>query len=147
MQVKDIMTKEPQCCTSDKNLVQAAKMIKDCDCGAIPVVNDEQDRKPIGIITDRDITIRAVAEGRIPSQTKVKECMSVQVVSISPEASLEQCAEIMEERQVRRLVVVNRDGKCLGIIVQAQVARAAPKEIAGELLKEISQSVPELART
>lgn len=147
MQVKDIMTKSPQCGTPEMNLVQIANMMKDCDCGAIPVVNDQKDRKPLGIITDRDIAIRAVAEGRNPSQTKVKECMSSQIVTISPDASLEQCAKLMEEKQVRRLIVAADDGKCSGIIVQAQLARTAPKEVAGEMLREISQTTPELTQT
>lgn len=145
MQVKEIMTENPQCCTPDMNLVQVAKMMKECDCGAIPVVNDQKEKKPVGIITDRDITIRAVATEKIPAQTMVKECMSAETVVITPEASLEQCAKLMEEKQVRRLVVVNGKGSCLGIVVQAQIARKAPKEITAEVLHEISQPTPELA--
>lgn len=146
MQVKEIMTENPQCCTPDMNLAQIAQLMKTCDCGAIPVVADQKDKKPIGIITDRDITIRAVAEGRNPSQTRVEECMSTEVVEVSPESTLEECAKLMEEKQVRRLVVVNGNGRCCGIVVQAQLARNASKEVAAELLREISQPTQEMAQ-
>lgn len=145
MQVKDIMTENPQCISPEMNLVQVAKLMKECDCGAIPVINDQKNGKPIGIITDRDIVIRAIAEEKDPSQIKVKECMSKEAVTISPEATLEECAKLMEEKQVRRLIVVNGNGKCSGIVVQAQLARNAPKEIAAELLREISQPSTEMA--
>lgn len=144
MQVKEIMRKDPQCCTPETTLVEVAKMMKECDCGAIPVVKDSRTKKPVGIITDRDIAIRAVAENKIPSKTMVGDCMTGPTVTISPDASLEECARVMEENQLRRLLVVDGSGQCRGIVVQAQIAKSAPKEIAGELLKEISEPSSEL---
>lgn len=146
MQIKEIMTKDPQCCTPEQNLVDVARMMRDCDCGAIPVVQEMRDKKPVGIITDRDITIRAVSEGKIPSQTRVRECMSPRVATVNPEASVEECARLMEEKQVRRLVAVNGAGKVVGMVVQAQIARNAPAETAGDMIKEISQPTPEMSR-
>jgi CBS domain-containing protein len=145
MQVKEIMRKDPQCCTPETTLAEVAKMMKECDCGAIPVVSDSRTKKPVGIITDRDITIRAVTENRKPAQTKVGDCMTGSIITISPEASLKECARIMEKNQLRRLVVVDRSGQCRGIVVQAQLVKNAPKEMAGELLKEISEPTSELA--
>lgn len=147
MQVKEIMSENPRCVGPEMDLVQVAKLMKECDCGVIPVVNNPKDAKPIGMITDRDIIIRMVAEGKSPSQIKVKECMSPKTVTISPDAGLEQAAKLMEENQIRSLIVVNGNGRCSGIIVQAQLARNAPKEVAAELLREISQPSPELTQS
>lgn len=145
MQVKEIMTENPRLATPEMDLLQAARLMKLCDCGAIPVVNDETESKPVGLITDRDIVIRSIAEEICPLQLKVKDCMSILPITISPEATLEECARRMEKHRVRRLIVVDADGRCCGIVVQAQLARNTTQEIAAELLREISQSAPFLA--
>jgi CBS domain-containing protein len=144
MLVEEIMTENPQCCTPEMNVVQAAGMMKERDCGAIPVVDNLKDKTPLGIITDRDIAIRCVAAGKDPSATKVGECMSRDALTIAPEATLEEGAKTMEENQVRRLIVA-KNGTCLGIVVQAQIARFAPKEVAADMLREISQPAPQFA--
>jgi CBS domain-containing protein len=146
MLVKDIMTENPKCATPDMNLVSVAKIMKDCDCGAVPVTRSESDRQPIGIITDRDIAIRAVAEDMSPSKTKVRECMSESTITIAPNASVEECASLMKEKQVRRLVVVE-GGRIRGIVVQAQIARKASKDVAAETIRKISEPAPDFAHT
>jgi CBS domain-containing protein len=144
MQVKDIMTENPQSTTPEMNLVHVAKLMQECDCGAIPVVQDDKARKPVGVITDRDIVVRAVAEGKNPSQTKVKESMTKEAVTIYPDETLERCAALMKEKKVRRLIVVDGSGKLIGMVVQAQLATHAPKEVTGQMVQEISQPAPEL---
>ncbi len=145
MLVNEIMTKDPATCNPDMNLVEVAKMMVDCDCGAVPVV-DKQSGKPLGIITDRDITCRAVAKGLNPSEVSASECMTNSVYSISPDDDIEKAAEVMEKHRIRRLLVVEEDGMCCGILVQAQLVKALPKEKAGEFLQEISEKTMESHR-
>lgn len=139
MKVQDIMTHDPACCTPDTTLVEVAKMMKECDCGAIPVIEDQASRKPAGIITDRDIAIRAVAEGKDPSRTRAEECMSKSLVTVSPEDDLDECIRLMEKNKVRRILVVDSQGSVVGITVQAQIARSTDKSRSGEVLQDISQ--------
>src|SRR5437870_2982786 len=123
MKVKDIMTSGPACCTPDTNLQSVAKMMLDRNCGEIPVVNNETDLKPVGVITDRDIVCRIVAQGKNPSKVTVKECMSQPCVSVSPETMIEDCCKILEEHQIRRIPVVDERGCCCGIVSQADIAK------------------------
>jgi len=139
MQVKDIMTVDPECSTPEETLAQAAKRMKDCDCGAIPVVENQAARKPVGIITDRDIVIRAVAEDKNPAKTKVSECMTKSLITVSPEDDVQEVLRRMEQRQVRRILVVDSQGSVAGIVVQAQIARKVDKSKSGEVLQDISQ--------
>jgi CBS domain-containing protein len=139
MKVQDIMTHDPVCCTPDNTLVEVAKMMKDCDCGAIPVVQDQASRKPAGIITDRDIAIRAVAAGKDPSRTLAEECMSKSLVTVSPEEDLDECIRLMEKNKIRRVLAVDSQGSVTGIIVQAQIARSTDKSRTGEVVQDISR--------
>ncbi|HLA75412.1 MAG TPA: CBS domain-containing protein [Gammaproteobacteria bacterium] len=137
--VQDVMTKDPACCTPSDSLQQVARMMLDYDCGAIPVVETASTMRPIGIITDRDIACRSVALGKNPLQMTAADCMTPHCATVSPEDSIEECEDIMRENQVRRVVVVDNDGKCCGIVVQAHIARyASEMELAG-VLRDISQ--------
>src|SRR5438105_2563014 len=120
MQVREIMTGNPACCSPDSNLQEVARMMLENDCGEIPVVHGN-DKRPIGVITDRDITCRAVAQGKNPLQMKARDCMSTPALTVTPEMSLEECCRIMEEKQIRRMPVVDEHGCCCGIVAQADI--------------------------
>jgi len=139
MRVKDIMTITPACCSADTSLQQVARMMIEHDCGAIPIVEGRDRAKPIGIITDRDITCRAVAMGKNPLELTAKDCMSSPVCTIEPEADLNECCDILEENQVRRVLVIDHDGSCCGIVSQADLARHAPSGKTAEVVREVSQ--------
>jgi len=138
MQVKEIMTASPACCTPDTSLADVAKMMVEHDCGEIPVIHGS-DQRPIGVITDRDITCRAVAQGKDPQQMKARDCMSSPVLTVTPDMSLEECCRIMEEKQLRRVPVVDQRGSCCGIVAQADIALKATDGQAAEVIKDISR--------
>src|SRR5689334_4887730 len=107
MQVKDVMSKGLAFCTKDTSLTDVARMMVDNDCGAIPVVESNQSRKPVGMITDRDIVCRTLADGKDPFEMAAGDCMTAEVFTVSPDANLEECAQVMKGHQVRRVLVVD----------------------------------------
>lgn len=140
MEVRKIMTKNPACCTPDSTLQEVAHMMEMYDCGCIPVVEDHRNNKPVGTITDRDIAIRTVAADRNPTEMKASDIMTTDVATITPEASIEECRNVMEDKQIRRILVVDKNGKCIGIVAQADVVQgdASPHQTA-EFIREISE--------
>ena len=137
MTVAEIMTKDPACCSPDTSLQEVAKMMVDNDCGCIPIVEGGE---PIGTITDRDIAVRTVAEGKNPLDLTAADAMTPNVVSVKSDCSLEECCKVMEDHQIRRVLVVDDSGACCGIIAQADVAAsAAPRDVA-EVVQEVSKS-------
>jgi len=134
--IRDVMTSNPCSIDADKSVAYAAKMMKDEDVGLAPIVEDD---KLIGLLTDRDIAIRVVAEGRNPDQVTVREVASKQVVTIDPQQDLDEALRIMAKHQVRRLAVVEEDGKLVGVVAQADVAREGDDARTGELVEEISK--------
>jgi len=139
MNAKSLMTKSPACCTPDMTLTEVASLMLDHDCGALPVVADMTSLTPVGIITDRDIAMRCVARRLDANNTTAREVMSVPVLTVFETASLESCCTEMEANQVRRIVVVDQEGRCCGMIAQADVARAVSTKQAGEVIKKISE--------
>jgi CBS domain-containing protein len=139
MRVREFMTSDPVCCTPQTSLTEVARLMVDHDCGDIPVVDSADSRKPIGIITDRDITCRTVAAGRSPLELRAEDCMSAPVVSVTPEMALEACCHTMEQHQIRRVPVVDESGACCGIVSQADVARVGGRKLAGEVVQEVSR--------
>jgi CBS domain-containing protein len=134
--IKDVMTSDPRTIEADKSVAYAAKMMRDEDVGLAPVVEGD---KLIGMLTDRDIAIRVVAEGKNPEQVTVREVASQQVVTIDPQQDLDEALRIMAKHQVRRLPVVEEDGRLVGVVAQADVARKGDDSQTGELVQEISQ--------
>ena len=137
MQVSQVMTRNPACCEPSTSLSEVARLMADHDCGCIPVCDDSN--HPIGVITDRDICIEAVARGKNPSQLKASNIMHSPVFWVNADADLQECCKLMEEKRIRRVVVEDRDGSCCGIIAQADIARTAPWEEIGEVVECISQ--------
>lgn len=139
MQAKDIMTRDPACCTPDTNLQEVAQLMVEHDCGEIPVVKNKNDAKPMGVVTDRDIVCRTVAEGKNALDMTAAECMSTPCVTVTEEASVDDCCRIMEENQIRRVPVVDRAGSCCGIVAQADVARHTERGQTGHVVGKVSQ--------
>ena len=140
MNVREVMTADPACCTAETPLTEVAKMMVECDCGAIPVVDNQNNKKPVGMITDRDITIRTVAEGRNPLDLTASDAMTKNVMTVTPETSIEECCNLMEEQQIRRVVVVDQAGACCGMIAQADIAMNADSGKTAEVVQEVSKT-------
>jgi CBS domain-containing protein len=134
---RDVMTPDPACCSPQTTLDRVAKMMIQNDCGEIPVidVNDQ----PIGVVTDRDIVCRVVADGKNPIAHTAESCMSQPVVTVKADDPLDQVVATMEKHQIRRVPVVDERGCCAGIISQADVAWEEPLPDVGELVREVSR--------
>ncbi len=137
MKVKEIMTRTPATCTEDSSLQDVARTMVGRDCGAVPVVGTSG-KNLVGMITDRDMVVRAVAEGKNPLTLKVRECMTTPAITIREDASLDDCTDLMENKKVRRMAVVDASGALVGIVAQADVARHASRSEAGELVRDVS---------
>jgi len=143
MQVREIMTQNPACCTPDSTLQEVAQMMKENDCGCIPVVNSRLGMKPVGTITDRDITIRTVAANHNPIDMKASDIMTTDIATVNPQMSVEECFDVMEDREIRRVIVVDEQGKCCGIVAQADVVQSNANPIrTNKVIREISESAP-----
>jgi CBS domain-containing protein len=138
MKLKDIMTSKPECIRPDTTLQEAARKMRDLDVGPLPVCGD--DDRLAGMITDRDITVRAVAEGKDPTTTRVREVMTQEIIYGFEDQDVEEAARIMKERQVRRLVVLNRDKRLVGIVSLGDLAtETGDREKSGEVLQDVSE--------
>jgi CBS domain-containing protein len=134
--IRDLMTENPCAVDAEKSVAYAAKMMRDEDVGLAPIV---EGNKLIGTLTDRDVAIRVVAEGKDPEQTTVREVASTNVVTIDPQQDLDEALRLMAKHQVRRLPVVEEDGRLVGVVAQADVAREGDTAKTGEVVQEISQ--------
>jgi len=138
MQLKDIMTPNPECIRPDAMLQEAARRMRDLDVGPLPVCGDEG--RLVGMITDRDITVRAVAEGKDPKTTPVREAMTEDVVFGYEDQDVADAARVMEQQQIRRLVVLSRDKRLVGIVSLGDLAtETGDRATAGEVLQEVSE--------
>ena len=147
MQVKELMTTDPQCCTADTSLPEVARMMIANDCGEIPVIDNNSSRVPIGVVTDRDIVCRTVANGLNPVELTVADCMSKPCLTVTPDMSLEECCRIMEQRQIRRVPVVDARGSCCGIVSLADIALQTKKNVVAEVIKEVSAPIAAASAT
>jgi CBS domain-containing protein len=134
--IRDVMTNDPRTIDADKPVVHAARMMRDEDVGLAPIVEGQ---KLIGTLTDRDIAIRVVAEGKDPQTTIVREVATSQFVTIDPDEDLDEALRLMAKNQVRRLPVLDQDGRLAGIVAQADIARHASDEQTGEVVEQISK--------
>jgi CBS domain-containing protein len=134
--IRDVMTREVESARPEMTLQDAARLMRDKNVGSLPVA---EGRKVTGMITDRDITVRGIAEGKDPAFTKVIDVMSRDVVTVKEDARLEEAEGLMHDRQLRRLPVVNAEGELTGFLALAKVARAESPERAGKVIKGVSQ--------
>ena len=133
--IKEVMTRDVRACEPNATVANAAKVMAQEDVGPVPIV---EDGRLVGIVTDRDIVVRVVAEGRDPNATTVKEIASTDLVTVSPGDDLDEALKLLAERQVRRLPVVEGD-RLVGIVAQADVARLGKDKQTGEVVEEISR--------
>lgn len=138
MKVKDVMSPNPTCCTPDASLRDVARAMVDQDCGEIPVVDGNETMRPVGVITDRDITCRAVAKGADTLQMRAGDCMTSPCITVTAEVGFDECCQVMESKQIRRVVVVDESGRLCGIVAQADVARHGSKRDTGRVVQEVS---------
>jgi CBS domain-containing protein len=139
MQVSEAMSRDVKLARPDQSIMEAAKLMAECDCGSVPV--QENDRL-VGMITDRDIVVRAIAQGKDGS-TMVKDVMSEQIKYCFEEDNLEDVAQNMGDLQIRRLPVVNKDKRLVGIISLGDIANVQETETVGEALCSISEPASE----
>lgn len=141
MQIREIMTRDPECCTPDDTLQRAARLMADCDCGCIPVVEGADRKQVVGVITDRDIAVRGVAKGKTPD-SKVNDVMSPSPTCCKADDDVEVVEQIMVEKQVRRVPVVDGEGRVVGIVAQADLAldnRIVSDREVGRIVEKISE--------
>ena len=134
--IRDLMTKNPSTIEPDRTVADAAKLMRDEDAGIIPIVDGQ---KLVGTTTDRDIAIRIVAEGKDPQSTKVSDVMTSRLVTVDPDQDLDEALRLMAKHQVRRLPVVEEDGKLVGIVAQADIAKHVSAVQTGDVVEKISK--------
>ena len=138
---KEVMTKNPVCGLPSDMVSKVAQLMKSEDIGPVPIIENEQTRKLVGIVTDRDLALKILAEGRDPKSTKTEEVMTRTVVSCRAEDDLQMALDAMSEHQLRRIPVVDTNNAIVGIIAQADVAtRVDQPEQTAAVVKDISQS-------
>jgi CBS domain-containing protein len=143
MRAADIMTENPEVVTPDATLADAARKMRDLDVGIIPVVESEGNRRLRGVITDRDITIRAVAEGRDATSTRVSDVMTSGVETCNKNDSVQDVLQLMEREQVRRVPITDREGRLVGIIAQADVATDLDSELGSRRVADTLERISE----
>jgi CBS domain-containing protein len=135
--VQDVMTSNPTSIDAGSSVVEAARIMKQEDVGIVPIV---EGGRLVGTVTDRDIAVRVVAEGKDPQSVSVRELASTDLVTVDPQQDLDEALRLMASHQVRRLPVVEEDGRLVGIVAQADVAREADDKKTGDLVENISQA-------
>lgn len=137
--VQDVMTKEPVCCSPNDTVQQAARLMKQQDVGSLPVC--AQDRKLVGIITDRDIAVSVVADGRDATTIRVEQCMTKSdLATCRPQDDLSKVLELMKRQQVRRIPVVDDQGRVIGIVAQADIVLEAERP------SQVQETVAEISK-
>lgn len=134
--VRKVMTPEPTTVESSAPVVAAARVMRDEDVGPVPVC---EGGRLVGVVTDRDIVIRVVAEGKDPQATTVSDIASTELVTVDPQQTLDEALRLMAQHQVRRLPVVEEDGTLVGIVAQADVALQGDDAETGQIVEQISR--------
>jgi CBS domain-containing protein len=134
--IQEIMTANPSTIESNQSVVEAARVMKQEDAGVVPVT---ENGRLTGMVTDRDIAIRVVAEAKDPASTKVGEIASTDLVTVDPQQDLDEALRLMAQHKVRRLAVVEEDGRLVGVLAQADVAREGDDTQTGQVVQEISE--------
>jgi len=137
--ISSVMTPDPAVCTPDTPIREVAQMMSRNDCGEIPVVESDRNAMPVGVVTDRDIAVRIVAEGRDLGSARASDAMTSPVTTVREDTSINDACAVMEREQIRRVVVVDRSGKVSGIVAQADIARSGRDEETAELVREVSE--------
>jgi CBS domain-containing protein len=139
MRIEDVMTKQPICCKPTDTVQSVAAMMRHGDVGAIPVVSDLVAKRLEGIITDRDVCVSAIAEGKDPRTTTIAGHYTKDVITCSPDDTLAVCEQKMKEHRIRRIPVIDKNNSCIGMIVLADIVRVDKPEAVQALIAEISK--------
>ncbi len=139
MKVRDVMTEKPAFATPDTDLQKVARQMVDHNVGLIPIIDNKDTMKVVGVVSDRDITVRCVAEGQNPLEMKARDVMSKPVVVVAEEDDLQSAVRLMEKYQVRRIPVVDEQDRVCGIVAQADIALKASEETTASVVQEISE--------
>lgn len=121
MKIRDVMTTSPKYCLPSDSASKAARTMRDMDTGIVPIVENEQDRKLIGVVTDRDLCLAVIAEARDPQTVQVGDCMTSALVCCTPDDDVQKAIDFMRENQVRRIPIVDRHGTLQGIVSMADI--------------------------
>ena len=143
MKVREIMTPDPVCCTPEDSAQKVAKILCEQNIGSVPVVLDQQSRKLLGMITDRDLCCHIVAAGLDPKATKIEKFITLNPVTCRDGENAEHCERLMQQNQVRRIPIVDAEDRCIGILAQADVALREKPEKVSQTVAEISKPVPQ----
>ncbi|MBI5445022.1 MAG: CBS domain-containing protein [Deltaproteobacteria bacterium] len=144
MDVRDVMSPNPTCCKPDTSVPEVAELMEQHDCGAIPVIDELG--VPKGIITDRDLAMRVIAKGKPAGELKARDVMTPVTVTLKPHEPASEASKLMAKHRIRRLLVVDQGGKCVGMVSLADLSRACPAEEMGRLVKKISEPIEEPAK-
>lgn len=137
---REVMTPDPACCEPGDSIARVASIMKREDVGSVPVVDSHEDRKLVGIVTDRDLVINVLAEGANAERATVRDAMTSNPSSCRDDEDVQHAVERMSDRQVRRIPIVDGNGRLLGIIAQADVATRINRDrTTGELVEAISE--------
>jgi CBS domain-containing protein len=134
--IREVMTSNPSTVEPDTTVVEAARIMKQEDAGVVPVT---ENGRLTGMVTDRDIAIRVVAEGKDPGSTTVREVASTDLVTVDPQQDLDEALRLMAQHKVRRLPVIEEDGRLVGVLAQADIAREGDDTQTGQVVQEISE--------
>ena len=144
MRIQEFMTTDPRWCLVTDSASKAARIMKDINAGIVPVVENAESRRLVGVVTDRDLCLEMIAESRDPSTVPVKDCMTSILVCCIPEDDVEKANALMQDNQVRRIPVVDQQGILLGIVAMADLVHRAhvpPLEVY-ETIKKVSEPSP-----
>ncbi len=145
MKCSEVMTKDPVFCLPVDNVLKASQLLKTHGIGSVPVVESEENKLVVGMLTDRDIVLKVVSEGRDPQTALVKDMMSAQVITCEVNDDMQVALNLMAKHQLRRLPVVDAEDKLVGIIAQADLATRMDQPVqTAETIKEISKAKPGL---
>jgi CBS domain-containing protein len=133
------MTQNPVCCRAKDTVHRVAQILRDRNIGSVPVIAEGDSRRLSGLITDRDLCCRVVAEGLDPKQTSIEAYITRDVVTCRPQQSMDSCLRLMQVHQIRRILVVDEDDRCIGIVAQADLARSTESDKVHQTLAEISK--------
>jgi len=137
----EVMTKDPVCCLPEDTAAKVAQLIQRDDLGSIPVIENSQTQKLVGIVTDRDLVLKVMAKGQDAKSTKVETIMTRQVVTCQAEDDVQKALDAMAKHQLRRIPIVDHAQKIVGIIAQADIATRMNQPVkTAEMVKEISQA-------
>ena len=136
----DVMTRDPVCCTPQDSIVRVAEIMKEQDVGSVPVVDSADSQRLVGIVTDRDLVVKVLADNRGVERATVQDAMTGNPATCRDTDDVERAVAVMAERQVRRMPIVDAGGRLVGIIAQADVAtRVNRDQKTGELVEAISE--------